>query len=287
MHKIYANIHLVSKLYIPNQDLFDEKIKKLKTDGVSKLHIISDFDRTLTGGLADGKIPPTSWSIFVHIFGKEYADKRQELFDHYHPIEIDNTADITYRSKEMSDWFRKHLELLVEQGVTKNIIREVLSSGDFKLRGGVDELLNLTKKYEIPFLIFSAGLGDVVTLELEKESLLYKNIKILSNFFKFDDKEKAIGFTQEIVHSFNKTEQLVHTKEYKDHITQRPNCILLGDALYDATMADGLSHSTILKVGLLNGNFAEKDEYAKVYDAILENDTDITDINSIIADIFV
>lgn len=272
-------------LYISNPAIFEEKAKKLKAGGISKLHILSDFDRTLTGDLGEGKIPPTSWSIFVNEFGNIYAEKRQALFGQYHPIEIDIHADIEYKSQQMLIWFREHLEVLVEQGVTIDIIKKILSAGEFKLRNGVTKLLTLAHDKDIPFLIFSAALGDIVQFQLKTEQVDFENIHVLSNFFQFDERGKAIGFQHEIVHTFNKTERLLNTKEYKDKITNRPNCIILGDSIYDASMADGMSHDVILKIGFLNGNIAQRNEFTKVYDVLVEKDTNMDTVNDLIFDI--
>ena len=63
---------------------------------------------------------------------------------------------------------------------------------------------------------------------------------------------------------------------------KRPNCILLGDTLYDATMADGMEHEAILKIGFLNGNKAEKENFSKVYDLLVEEDVGMDGVNELI-----
>jgi 5'-nucleotidase len=195
----------MSNLFIINPEVFNSKIEQIKKDGVSKLHIVSDFDRTLTGESGEGKKPTTSWAIFLSKLGEEYAKERNELFNTYFPIERDMTLSHKYRSEQMSIWWQKHLALLVREGVTTDIIKEVLQDEKLKLRGGVSQLLTMTKSQSIPFLIFSAGVGDAIRVHLESQSLLFQNIHILSNFFTFNTEGKAVGFANEIVHPFNKT----------------------------------------------------------------------------------
>lgn len=49
------------------------------------------------------------------------------------------------------------------------------------------DFLSTLNKHDIPTVVFSAGLGDVIELILEKEGLLYKNIRIASNFMNFNE----------------------------------------------------------------------------------------------------
>jgi cytosolic 5'-nucleotidase 3 len=275
----------MNQLYIPNPETFKAKIQQIKEAGISKLHIVSDFDRTLTGQAGGGQAPTTSWSIFKKELGERYAKARQDLYNTYYPIERDNTLDAVYRSEQMSVWWRKHLDLLVENNVDLDMIKRVLEDEKLKLRGAVDVLFNFTSQHKIPFLIFSAGIGDAIRIYLEMKNLMTDNVHILSNFFQFDAGGKANGFQKEVVHTFNKTELLVKAKPYVDQIVHRPNCILLGDSLHDATMTDGMPHSTVLKIGFLNGEEKEREEFATVYDALLEEDTNISSINDLLLEL--
>ncbi len=276
----------MKKLYVPNQAVFDSKIKKLKDDGAGKLHVISDYDRTLTGNSGGGNTVATSWAIFVNKLGDEYTKARNDLYDHYRPIEIDSSLDQNFKSEQTSQWFHKHLELMVKYGVTTDMISKSLQEKQITLREGVSDFFKILSTQNIPLIIFSAAIGDVINIQLKQLNLNMENIHIVSNFFKFDENGKAVGFQADPVHSFNKTELLIDRLTYRDQIAKRPNCILLGDALYDATMADGMNHETILKIGFLNGNKAEKESFSKVYDVIVEDDTNMDDVNELLSKLF-
>jgi len=47
-------------IHVPNEIELKQKITKMKIDGSSKLHIISDFDRTITKAFVEGQKTPTS-----------------------------------------------------------------------------------------------------------------------------------------------------------------------------------------------------------------------------------
>lgn len=272
----------MNKLYIPNQAGFDSKLQKIKADGPSKLHVISDYDRTLTGNSGGGNTVATSWAIFVNKLGEEYTKERNELYNHYRPIEVDSSLDQNFRSQQMSEWFQKHLELMIKYGITSDMILKSLQDGQITLRDGAGDFLKSLSKVNVPIIIFSAAIGDVINFQIKPLDLNMENVYILSNFFKFDESGKAVGFQADLVHSFNKTELLINKLAYRDQIAKRPNCILLGDALYDATMADGMDHETILKIGFLNGNKNDMESFSRVYDLLVEEDAGMDEINELV-----
>lgn len=272
----------MNKLHIPNQAGFDSKLQKIKADGPSKLHVISDYDRTLTGNSGGGNTVATSWAIFVNKLGEEYTKERNELYNHYRPIEVDNSLDHNFKSQQMSEWFQKHLELMIKYGVTSDMILKSLQDGQITLRDGAGDFLKSLSKVNVPIIIFSAAIGDVINFQIKPLDLNMENVHVLSNFFNFDESGKAVGFQADLVHPFNKTELLINKLAYRDQIAKRPNCILLGDALYDATMADGMDHETILKIGFLNGNKNDMESFAKVYDLLVEEDAGMDEINELV-----
>lgn len=272
----------MSQFYISNPTSFERKISKIKSDGINSLHIISDFDRTLTGQQPEGKITTTSWAIFQSILGNEYTRSRQELFNYYYPIEKDESLDIQYRCEQMIDWWQKHLRLLIKYGVSRKNIEEAVSHEGLHLRGGVDKLFKFCNNHNIPLLVFSAGVGDAIKLFLDKKGLVTENIHIVSNFFIFDTNNTATGFKGGIVHSLNKNESLIEGHPYYKEVLGRKNCILLGDTISDTSIADGISHETILKIGFMNGNESQKDDFIREYDLIIEHDTDVEAVNELL-----
>jgi 5'-nucleotidase len=58
----------------------------------------------------------------------------------------------------------------------------VLKSVFNYFRDGAGAMFEEMKKAEIPVLVFSAGVGDVVRVTLEKHRMLQSNVRIISNF---------------------------------------------------------------------------------------------------------
>lgn len=55
------------------------------------------------------------------------------------------------------------------------------------LRDGVPDFMSTLNRHHIPMVIFSAGLGNIIEWILEKEGLLYENVKVASNFMNFNE----------------------------------------------------------------------------------------------------
>ncbi|MFK7780267.1 MAG: hypothetical protein QM490_03880 [Candidatus Gracilibacteria bacterium] len=269
-----------------------EKIlKKIKKDGVLKLHFLADFDRTLTYSLINGEKKPSLISVIrsdPKYLGKKYSNKANKLFDHYYPIEIDPNISLEEKSKKMSEWWVAHLNLLVESGLNINHIDEIVNSGIIKLRLGVIKLLKNLYKQEIPLIILSAnGLGGDSIIDYLKFNNLYtSNIEVVSNKFIFNEKGYAIGYDSNVIHVFNKGEVVFDNFPIvKEKIKGRKNIILLGDSLGDTNMADGVEYDNLLKIGFYNDkNDKNLDKYLEKFDILLTGDSDGDFLNNILTE---
>jgi 2-hydroxy-3-keto-5-methylthiopentenyl-1-phosphate phosphatase len=120
-------------------------------------------------------------------------------------------------------------------------------------RDGVKEIFNLCQTFQIPLIILSAGIKNII----EYWCLLhkYKPDLILSTELILDNTEKIVGWDKiGLVHVLNKNE---HSLLKAAHIKKvRPNIILIGDSIDDAQMADG--DKTVLRVFVSDHNYDEK-----------------------------
>ncbi|KER26334.1 hypothetical protein T265_14019, partial [Opisthorchis viverrini] len=89
-----------------------------------------------------------------------------------------------------------------------------------------------------------------------------------------------VGFTDPIIHSFNKTAASIANGDYARLSSQRPCVLLLGDSTGDVHMADGATvddptgiSGTVLRIGFLNEAVeANLEKYKTLYDIVLVND---------------
>lgn len=268
-----------------------EKSKKAITEGgAEKLHILADFDRTLTKTFVDGKSTPSLISILRdgNYLTPDYSQKAQGLYAKYHPIEIDPKIPLEEKKKAMEEWWMSHFELLIKSGLNKKVLERIVGTGKVKFREGFSEIADFLKKYNIPLVIMSSsGLGEEsILLYLEKAGKLYDNIHIISNTFEWDENGRVIRVKQPIIHVLNKDETVVKDFPVFEVIKNKTNVLLLGDNLEDVGMIKGFDYDNLIKIGFLNEKVEENLEYYKnKFDVVILNDGSLEYINKLLRDI--
>lgn len=274
-----------NNIVIPNQERFKEIKRKFQEGGLDKIHVLADFDRTLTRAFVDGQEIPSVISILRDgsYLTPDYAAKAHQLYDKYHHFEGDSTISKEDKKRLMAEWWARHFELLIKCGLNKADIEKAVKSGKLKFRDNFSELADFLKKHKIPLVIMSsAGLGqESISQILKQEGKLSNNVHIISNAFGWNKNGRAVSVRQPIVHGFNKDETLI--KDFPDIFTavkDRKNVILLGDNLDDVGMADGFDYDNLLKIGFLNSKIEEnKGVYQNAYDVLLLNDSSFKFLN--------
>lgn len=281
----------MNDIVIPNKENFDKIKSKFIKDSSSKLHIVSDFDRTLTKTFVNGIKVPSMISILRddNYLTKDYAQKAHTLFEKYHPIEIDPKIPFEEKKKAMHEWWKTHFDLLIECKLNKKDIENAINSDKIRFREGFLEFIDLLHKDNIPLVILSSsGLGaDSISMFFKKNNILYNNISIISNSYEWDENGYATGVREPIIHILNKDENSVKDfpSIYKV-IKDRKNVILLADNLEGIGMVKGFDYNSLIKIAFLNENVEENlPYYEKDYDIIILNDSDMNYVNNLLKEI--
>ncbi|MBN2459306.1 haloacid dehalogenase-like hydrolase [Candidatus Woesearchaeota archaeon] len=275
-------------IIIRDKNKLEKKIRQMKKGGTELLHVISDFDKTLTRVTSKKAGASTSYDPLERDIGsEEFIRKAKEMLKYYYPIEISPLLQMGYKKRKMDEWWEKYFELAVKHGMSKAIIQQAIDKYNLYLRRGARELFSSLKKNNIPFLVFSAGVGNLIEKHLKDKGLLSANVHIVSNFFIFNKKGAAVGYSRPLVHVFNKNEGLIRISAYKKQIKKRKNVILLGDSLGDLTMADGMKHECIVKIGFYNHKHDKQrmSKYKKGYDVIITGNKDMLYVNKMLKEI--
>ncbi|VFQ81262.1 unnamed protein product [Cuscuta campestris] len=188
----------------------------------------------------------------------------------------------------MEEWWGKTHGLLIEGGLTYDAIKKSVANANIAFRDGVAELFELLEERNVPVLIFSAGLADIIEEVLrQKLCKSFKNVRIVSNRMVFDENGHLLHFKGKTIHVLNKNEHALdmaaplHDQFDEDKgmvneessLKQRTNVLLLGDHIGDLGMSDGLNFETRISVGFLNHNIEDSlDSYRNAFDVLYLND---------------
>lgn len=265
------------KVIIINKEKISELKKRMAFGGAENLHVVSDFDKTLTSCFVNGEKIVSLISILrdEKYLTPDYPEKAQALYDKYHAIEISPEIPLDEKKRAMQIWWTEHYNLLIKSGLTKDDLIRVAKSKKIALRSGAVEFMDFLRKYDIPLVILSAaGLGfETIQMYLKKQNVLHKNIHIVSNVLQWDESDKAIGVREPIIHSLNKNYATVKKLDFFKDIQNRKNVILLGDGEGDAAMIEGFDYDNIIKVGFLNeGVKMDLEKFKNTYDILILND---------------
>jgi len=182
---------------------------------------------------------------------QHYSDESKRLYHKYRPIEIDPNLSLNDKANAMFDWMIAAHNLLKGIEFNPHELKEIAETFNNVLRDGAKEILLKLYIAGVPIIVFSAGLGDMVEAVLKYHNILFDNVKIISNFLKYNG-NKLEGFKNDmLIHAFNKNEYAL-TEEHQEISKERKNVLLMGDTIGDADMIQRVENTkTVLKIGFL------------------------------------
>lgn len=281
---------MLKNIVISNPDKLEKIKQAIIQDGCGNLHVLSDFDRTLTKLFVGGKEIPSLISNLRdgNYLTPDYAEKARALFNKYHPIEIDPSIPQEEKKKAMREWWFNHAQLLAKSKLNKKDMERVVNSGKIELREGALEFFDLLYGAGIPLVIMSSsGLGtDAISMFLKKQGILYDNIYIISNTLGWDKKGNFTGVKEPVIHSLNKEETMIRNFPVFKKIKDRKNVLLLGDNIEDVGMIIGFDYKNLIKIGFLNKDVDKNlKNYSENFDAVVLNDAEMFCINDLLKEL--
>lgn len=214
-----------------NEEAFIQKVAHFAGSGAADVHIIWDFDRTLTVSHPETQEDVTTWQILCEHLSEKGQAQYNDLFQRYRSMELEERMTV----KDAVDWWSSILGLYVEERVSMTEV-----DADFLMRAsirrGAHEVFSLCKEQEIPNVIMSAGIRDVIDVWSHKYDI--QPSLTLSTILKLDSDNRIVGWDEDsLVHTLNKHE-LDH-EELTSIRSKRPKIIVVGDGMGDADMARG------------------------------------------------
>lgn len=264
----------------------EELISFIVAGGFSKLQLVVDFDFTLTRVHIDNQRCHCSWGIMDNstLMPAFYREEANTLLAKYYPIEIDPEMTEEEKIPYMTEWYDQIHNLIVKCKVSQDSLAEMVAASNARLREGTEELCSKLHGVNVPVLVFSAGMGDILEQVLRHFGVYTDNVKVVSNFFKYNEEGVMVGFKNDLIHMFNKNENAIHSSNYFDKLKGRSNVILMGDSMGDIKMAVGVPQPNhVIKIGFLNDKVEERIEsYMNGFDIVLIDDQTMDVVNSIV-----
>jgi HAD superfamily hydrolase (TIGR01544 family) len=298
--------YLVSHaIHVRNRSDLREKLVRIKSEGLTKFQVVSDFDRTITPQwLKDpcsktGRLLPCHAShgvieTSVHV-SDDYRRATKSMADHYIPQEHDLSIPASRRAELCSEWYHKAHSIMLEERLSRDSLRQLVfdcwSGMEIHLRLGCGDLFSKLLEADIPVTVLSAGVSDVIehVLDLEKipierrivtdqsEDAVFvdSRIMVVGNRMIFDGTSgRHIGFSEPVIHPFNKRGAIADALARSSIRSVRPNALLMGDMIGDVDFVQSIPHlSEYIAVGFLNDRKENHqvwlEEYLKHFDIII------------------
>lgn len=250
-----------------------EKIEKIQLKS-NNFYVAIDFDRTITSEKG-----ADSWDAVGNKLGKDFYKKINELYKKYRPIEVDYKIPFEEKNRAMERWYHECMELYYEYHLTKEKLEKSIATSNLIFRKGAKEFFKNMNKNDIPVIILSAGIGNVIEQFLKENNCYFRNIFIISNFIEFDIYGKMKKFNKKIIHTLNKNMKGHLPNHWEEKLKERQYRLLLGDAIEDKKMVEEAKLSNTITVGFLNDNIEENLEiYKKNFDILLTKEEATFDV---------
>lgn len=237
------------------------KISRIALDGVTKLHLVSDWDRTLTAN--GGKSDITSWEVAQRLLPPEGREQDQLFSEYYYARELEGTLT----EQDAREWWRISLGLQVEHQTNIHDMRRAVREARMRPRAGAVALFKLCDELEVPTVILSAGVRNVIEWVTESHDM-HPSI-ILATNLRTDSEGRITGWDEQtLIHALNKSE--MGKQEISAVQASRPNTILLGDDRKDPRMVEG--EDRVLRIQVHDGRPTRRDRQDSQeagYDAVI------------------
>lgn len=256
-------------IYVNNK----QKIKKLSN--LNNYCVVIDFDRTITT-----KESEPSLGVIPKYIGGELLEKRTKIFEYYRPLELNYTIDKEEKKKIMKEWANKTFTLLSKY-VSEEVIDKSTDNCNMHLRKGAKEFLEKMHKDNIPVIIMSAGMGNIIKAFLEKQNVLFDNISIVSNFFEFKDNYANIDI-QNLISTSNKDYSNIPIN-LRENLQGKEKILLFGDIVEDIKMINSNQLFKTITVGFLDENVENNlKTFNENFDIVVTGNDDFITINNYI-----
>lgn len=254
--------------YVGSPEKVQAKLHRFAQAGPDSTYYLFDFDNTLTTSKHTGEDVST-WTLLHGLLPENGKTEIARLRNKYLPMEIAGSMT----EKDALTWWDSALALYIKYPVYMKDIEA--ASKNVRLRDGTTRLFKSCEAADIPTVILSAGISNVIDSIVARHDI-HPSL-ILSTEFVLGEDGRVLNWDRgSMIHILNKRER-GHT-ELSRIRSERPYTILVGDALQDVDMVDGDEHVLRVRMcDLVHQDPAKRDSYleqsfAAGFDMVLEED---------------
>jgi len=243
-----------------NKEKVTNKLNHFIRSGKNRVHLILDFDRTITQGKNKEGRDITVWQALISLLPPQAQLEYKRFHDKYGVLEVNNKLSVT----DAVMWWESILRLFKENRIKLLDIKR--AADGMRVRPYAKDLFKICVQKRIPVVIISAGIKNIIELFCKKEDI--KPTILLSTELTFSSRGHVNGWKKEtLIHVLNKKER--GHQEIKKIKSPRPNTIVIGDNLNDASMVQG--EKNVLRIAI-NPMGAEK-EFLQKFDLIIKGES--------------
>lgn len=238
--------------------------KKVDTIKLTKenFYVLIDFDRTLTKAKSI-----SGWRVLYYsgLLGDDFTEKYDEIHDKHNET-------WEYR-------FKAYIDLLHEKGLNNKLVKEAVKRTDLQLRDGAKDFLTKMHNMNIPVIIISCSLKNVIREYLKFNNCYYDNIYIYANNCSIDEENDKDIYNV----TPNNKNQVTFSKELNGIIGTKDYALLFGDIVNDVDMVTKDRLDKTITVGFLDEKIEQNLElYKKTFDVVLTDNASFKEIEDII-----
>lgn len=243
------------------------KTEKIDNINLSKdnFYVAIDFDKTIT----DTK-SCDSWDASANTLGEDFKKESSAMYKKYSPIELDYTISFEEKIKAMRQWYYGVMDLYFKYNLTEEKLQKSINNSKIIFREGAKEFLENLNDKNIQVVVLSAGIGNVIEQFLKTNNCYFPNMKIISNFLKFDESGKILKQNENIIHTLNKTMEGHISEKFAKELNDKKYRLLFGDCIEDKNMVPKEEWDKTISIGFLGRNIENNFEiYKQNFDIVL------------------
>lgn len=258
------------------------------------IKVVMDFDGTLSYGRRDdGKKNSSIASLRDGGYlSEEYDRAAHALHDKYYPIEKDHNISHQEKISAMHEWWDTHSQLLVDSGLTHEIMERAGRSHYVQLRAGIQDFFNFLKAKNIDAYVFTAGRRELIYYTLLEAGIGIDQDHIIGNYFVYNEVGQAIDYNRPQITSLDKDESVILDTDnhmydsIREAYKSKTQTIIIGDGESDVSMVK--EGENIYRIGFFNmspdeAHYEERLAHFKsIYDLVLPAEASLMEVIEII-----